>query len=86
MLFPDIPKLATMDEDTAPSTSAAALESSAPGPVTRNGPTAPLPAAARPKAVKPDHTILKPPITTSVTGMKQAIFALENSTPEVSLL
>jgi hypothetical protein len=27
--------------------------------------------------------MLKPPITTSVTGMKQAVLALENSTPEV---
>ncbi len=36
------------------------------------------------KPVKPDHTLLKPPITTSITGLKQAIFALENSTPEVT--
>ena len=41
------------------------------------------PQSSRSKPVKVDHTILKPPIMTSVTGMKQAIFALDNSTPEV---
>ena len=73
-----------MDDDPTPGTSSAALESAAAatGPVTRNGQAAPPP-AARVKPAKPDHTILKPPITTSVTGMKQAILALENSTPEV---
>jgi hypothetical protein len=76
-----------MDDDPTPGTSSAALESAAAaatGPVTRNGQAAP-PRAARVKPAKPDHTILKPPITTSVTGMKQAILALENSTPEVGL-
>jgi hypothetical protein len=75
-----------MDDDPTPGTSSAALESAAAatGPVTRNGQAAPPP-AARVKPAKPDHTILKPPITTSVTGMKQAILALENSTPEVGL-
>lgn len=52
--------------------------SSSSGPVTRN-PNA----ANRKPLVKPDHTILKPPIQTTITGLKQAIHALENSTPEI---
>ena len=55
------------------------------GPTTRHGQggVCIAPQSSRSKPVKVDHTILKPPIMTSVTGMKQAIFSLENSTPEV---
>ena len=56
--------------------------------VTRNAMSGSGPASAGPSSktrqVKLDHTLLKPPMVTSVTGMKQAVLALENSTPEVS--
>ncbi len=68
--------------DPTPGTSAAPSVDC--GPTTRfsnHSNPAPPP---RSKPIKPDHTLLKPPITTSITGLKQAIFALENSTPEVT--